>query len=373
MSRFFTLALAGTLAACIGVTAWSQSGQSGGGAGASGGVGGAGASGGVGGAGATGTAGATGQAGGAGTTVTAGAAGQAGVGTAGGAGQVGAGSNQQTGAAVPGQRQFGTTPPPGANFNNFNNFGVGQRPFFADPTVQRQLNLNEQQFNQLNRAYLDAWNNLNRGMTGLGRNLTDQQRMQQQMQLESQFNRNFNRSLDTTFTDPRLRGRFDQANLQFRGAAAFNDPMIRQRLSLTPAQQRQFRRLVTEWRQQLQRLRRAGNNANSDLTQQQFLQLQQQFQNQMLGILTPQQQQIWSQQVGEPIAFPMNTFFDDGTALTTDNAVETPRGIISQRPQTGNQLTSDDVVETPRGNVSQPQGTQNQGTQGTQSQGGTVR
>jgi hypothetical protein len=372
MARFFTLAFAGTLAACIGVTAWSQSGQSGGGAGASGGAGAAGGAGASGGAGTAGAAGATGQAG---ATGTAGAGVQPGAGAAGGAGRVGAQGNLQTGSNVPGQRQFGPTPTPGANFNNFNNFGVGQRPFFADPTVQRQLNLSEQQFNQLNRAYLDAWRNLNQGMTGLGSDLTDQQRMQQQMQLENQFNRNFNSALGTTITDPRALGRFNQANLQFRGAAAFNDPMIRQRLSLTPQQQRQFRRLQAEWRQQLQRLRRAGNDANSELTQQQFIQLQQQFQNQMLGILTPQQQQSWSQFVGSPVDFPVNTFFDDGNQLTSDNVTETPRGGIGQRPPTGNQLTSDDVVETPRGNVSQRQGTQNQAGQGAQNQSGqgTVR
>jgi hypothetical protein len=263
-----------------------------------------------------------------------------------------AGANRNVQATTP---QLNDTP------NNFNNFGVGRRPFFADPNVRRQLNLNDNQFNTLNRSYLDAWNNFNRGMTGLNDNLTQQQRAQQMMALQNRFNQDFTGTIDTTFADPQLRNRFNQLNFQFRGAAAFNDPMIRQQLNLTPQQQRDFRRLSAEWRQQLQRLRRAGNDADPQIAQQQFAQLQQAFQEQMLGVLTPQQQQQWNQVVGTPFAFPQDTFFD-----------EPPPTNPLQRDQLGAPLIP--ANGTAQGNVpaNAPQGGTAQGTQTPAGQG-TVR
>jgi hypothetical protein len=340
MSRFFTLATAAALAVCIGAT-WSYGDQAGGGAG------GGGASGG-------GASGASGQAGGAGGAGGAGAAGQAG--TAGGAGAAGqAGGAQQGGNAA---TTGGITPQLNDTPNNFNNFGVGRRPFFADPNVRRELNLNDNQFNALNRSYLDAWGNFNQGRGSLNDNLTPQQRAQQMTQLQNRFNQDFGRSVDTTFNDPRIRNRFNQLNFQFRGASAFNDPMIQRQLNLSDAQQRDFRRLSNEWRQQLQRLRRAGNDANPQSAQQQFAQMQQQFNDQMLSVLTPQQQQQWNQAVGSPFVFPQESFFDD---VPPGNPLDRSRRGIGLEPQG----TAQGV--TPQGNTAQ--GTQNQG-QGAQ---GTVR
>jgi hypothetical protein len=294
----------------------------------------------------------------------AGTAGQAGTaGTAGTAGQAGtAGTAGQAGITPPRNPQAN-------NFNNnFNNFGVGRRPFFADPNVRRQLNLNDNQFNRLNQSYLDAIGNFNQGVTGLQNNLTEEQRAQQLMQLQNRFNQDMSRSIDTTFADPQLRNRFGQLSTQFQGAAAFNDPMIRQRLNLTAEQQRQFSRLSNEWRQQLQRLRRAGNDADPQVSQQQFQQLQQQFQQQMLGVLNPQQQQTWNQIVGTPFAFPQDVFFDD--APPTNPLDRTQRG-VPLVPATPGGTAQQGTATQGGGQV--PANTSQGGTaQGTQTQG-TVR
>jgi hypothetical protein len=217
--------------------------------------------------------------------------------------------------------------------------------------VRQQLNLNANQFNSLNRSYLDAWSNFNRGMTAMNNNLTEQQRAQQLQQLQNRFDQEFTRSVDTTFSDPRFRTRFNQLSWQFQGPAAFNDPMIRQQLNLTPQQQREFRRLAGEWRQQIQRLRRSGNDANQELTQQQFAQLQQQLQDQMMAVLTPQQQRVWPQIYGTPFVYPFNSFFDD-----LPNPVPAP-GVSDNPIEAGNPALQNQQATQP--------GTANQGGQST--------
>jgi hypothetical protein len=182
--------------------------------------------------------------------------------------------------------------------------GIGRTPFFTEPRARQQLNLDDARFDALNRAHQQALMRLNQGVTGLDPSLTEQQRMQQMMALENQFNQNFNRAVDTTFTDPRLRRRFNQLNWQFQRFGAFNDPVVRQQLDLTPQQQRQFRRLEAEWHRQLQQMRRAGNEQNPGLTQEQIAQMQQQYQQQLQSLLTPEQLRNWTQMIGQQLVVP---------------------------------------------------------------------
>jgi hypothetical protein len=162
------------------------------------------------------------------------------------------------------------------------------------------------------------------------------------MMMQNRFNQDFGRSIDSTFTDPRARARFNQLSLQFQGPAAFNDPMIRQQLNITPQQQRDFRRLSAEWRQQLQRLRRAGNDADPQVTQQQYAQLQQQLNQQMMASLSPEQQQQWQQIYVTPFVYPFNSYVDDIAPptrdnLTDDNISDVPRVGLGQQPATQTQ------------------------------------
>lgn len=296
MSRLFTLAAAGALAACIGATAWSQNAQSGG----------AGTAGAAGSAGVAGSAGATGTAGQAGASANAGAAGQT-------------GAQVQNPSNVPGRQQFISPPATG---NNFDFDDPLRRPFFTDPGARRELNMNDQQFNQLNQARQNALMRFDQAANQLAANpnLTPQQRAQQLQRLRAQFNRQFGRVVDTTFTDPRLRQRFNQLDWQFRPFAAFNDATVNQQLQLTPDQQRELRRLSSQWRQQMQRLRRTGRNAASDpqAANEQFAAMQLQFQQQMQQIMTPQQWQTWTQLTGPQFNFPQTAFFpqeDDNVSV----------------------------------------------------------
>jgi len=265
----------------------------------------------------------------------------------------------------------------------FNQQSISSRPFFNDRGVRQQLNLNDNQFNQLNRGYQDAYTRYNRELEGLNNNnnnnnLNDQQRMQRAQQLESQFNQDFNTSRDSAFTDPQMRSRFDQLNRQHQGFNAFNDPQIRQQMNITRDQQQQLRRLSSDWREQMQQFRR---NSNSNLTPEQWSQLQAQYQQQLTGLLTPQQQQMWSGMVGEQYNFPMEAYIQRDTS--------TQAGGLNQRGAVGNAALNDDINQqrnnqrdsgVSRQGTTQDQGNPNlaPGTQGTNqnaqgTQGGTIR
>jgi hypothetical protein len=308
MKRLLTFAFAAALAAGFTNSAWSQGGQDGGG-GTSGGTGGTGGAGGAGTSGTSGTSGTAGTAGASGTTnSTQGAAGAA------GSAQFGAGQNQ-FGANLQAEGQFS------ASNRNFGQ--VHRTPWFNDPGVRQQLNLNDNQFNQLSRAYQDAYTRYNQGAAGLKNTLPEQQRMQQLQRLQARFHQDFNTSLDTTFTDPRLRQRYNQLNWQYQGPMAFNDPLMRQQLNLTPDQQQQLRRLGYRWHQQLGGMRGPGGN-NPRLTQQQWNALRVQYQNQLGGILSPAQQQAYSQLIGQPYDFPVNMYLQSDANAAAQPGLNSP-------------------------------------------------
>ncbi len=300
MKCLLTFAIAAAFAAGMTATAWSQGGQ-GGGSSASGGTAGTSST-----AGSAGTQGTTGTAGTAGTTGTAGTAttNRAGaVGTAGTATGVRAGNttgvNSRTNAAAGANnaavRSGASTQ---ANFN-----GINQTPFFTDRGVRRQLNMNNNQFNTLNRAYQNAYARYNQAIKNLNPNLTEQQRMQQMQKLQMQFNQELSGNVNSTFTNPQLLARYNQLNRQFMGFNAFNDPTVKRQLNLTPDQERQLRALSMTWRQRLQQLRRGAGNNLSAVNMDQWNQLWSQYANQLNTVLTPQQQQIWNQQIGQPYVF----------------------------------------------------------------------
>ena len=105
--------------------------------------------------------------------------------------------------------------------------------------------MNDQQFNQMNQAYQQAFHQYQQRANQLNENanLTPRQRTAQMQQLQAQFNQQFGQTVDTTFTDPQLRQRFNQLDWQYRPFAAFNDATVNRELQMTPQQQRQMRQL----------------------------------------------------------------------------------------------------------------------------------
>jgi hypothetical protein len=279
MKRFLTFAIAAALAAGITHSAWSQGGQTGGAK----------------------------TSDGTGTSDTAETAGTPGTADAAGRTQLEARQNQ-AGANLQPQRQLGGQ---ARGFDQLNRI-----PWFNDPGARQQLNLNNNQFNQLTRAYQDAYARYNQGVTGLNNTLTEQQRMQRLQQLQARFNQDLGTTLDTTLTDPQLRQRYSQLNWQFQGPMAFHDPGIQRQLNLTSDQQHQMRRLAADWRRQLNELQRL-TGSDPGLTQQQWNAFRVQYRDRLGTILTPAQRQTWTQLIGRPHDFQMEAYLRAGADPTS--------------------------------------------------------
>jgi hypothetical protein len=239
------------------------------------------------------------------------------------------------------------------------------------------LNLNNNQFNSLNRAYQNAYNRYNQGLNNLSPNLTEQQRQLQMQQLQSQFNQSLSGTVNDTLNNPQTVSRFNQLNRQFMGFNAFNDPAIRQQLNLTPAQVRQLRTLSNNWRQQLQQFRQGAGNDLSSVDQTQWNQLWQQYGTQLNGVLTPEQQQMWAQQVGQPYMFPPNAYFggqqSDNVQLQNSPVVDPTVPKYFPNAAAGGTTPQGTQTQTPTGTQATTQGTTTQGTTAPATQGGTVR
>lgn len=114
------------------------------------------------------------------------------------------------------------------------------------------------------------------------------------------------------------------ANRQYIGHNSFNDSRIRRQLNLSQDQIRQLRALNNGWRQQLQRFRRgAGNNLDS-IDQMQWNQTWQQYAAMVNNVLTAQQQQAWSQLIGQAVSHRT------GNTATTTNS-NSSAGVASTR------------------------------------------
>ncbi len=385
MKRFFII-FAGATALAVGVSAttWSQTGGAGGAgtagsAGTSSSAGTAGTPGTTGGtagttgvgttrgkAGTTGTAGTSATPGTAGATNRAGAAGTAGIGTDGTPG-LGRGTARATGRANANAGLNNAA----ARANLNDQTMVSRTPFFTDPGVRQQLNLNDTQFNSLNKAHQNAYIRYNQAINNLNPNLTPEQRMLQMQQFQAQFNQDLTGTVNSTLTNPQVVSRFNQLNRQFMGFNAFNDPTVRRQLNLTPEQVRQLRTLSNNWRQQLQQFRRGAGNDLQTVDQSQWNQLQQQYAAQLNGVLTPEQQQLWAQQTGQPHMFSPNVYLGEQQAgnIVVDNPPIVDPTVPKYFPDGSARST------TPQGTQAQPgtsqPATQGTATPGTASQGGT--
>jgi hypothetical protein len=262
----------------------------------------------------------------------------------------------------------------GANANrnantNFN--GVRQNPFFTDPGARQQLNMNDNQFNTLNRAYQQAYDRYNQSVNGLNSSLTEQQRQAQMQQFGTQFNDDLNGSLNSTFSDPQQRARYDQLNRQFSGLDAFNDSAIQQQMNLTPQQQQQLRQLAAQWRDQMNQF---GSGGNVDTNQ--WSQMSSQYYDQLNSMLTPEQQDTWRQLTGERHNFPPSVYFDADAAQGNAGNPQLPtrrsnRGSVNNRGTVGTPVNPGSGF-APEGRSGQGNATSGSGTTpGATTDGGT--
>ena len=206
---------------------------------------------------------------------------------------------------------------PGANVQvgTYNGY-YSQTPWFSHPTVREQLQLNEQQYNQLNQDYRQAWNRYYQGWSKLDQNLTPAQRQQREAELRAGFQKNFSPTVTTVFADPASRQRYNQLYWQYQGYDAFQDPTLQQQLNLTAEQQQQLNQYGTAWNTQYNTWRNDYPN-NRETIGQKFRESRREARQRINDTLTPAQRKTWNNLIGQPYEFDNDVYFTPAPTTNT--------------------------------------------------------
>ena len=187
----------------------------------------------------------------------------------------------------------------------------GSRPWFGNAAVRRQLKIDDDQYNTLNKAYVQYWTPYNQVVVGVPADLDEQQRQQRIAAAYGTFHKDFNTASAKVFVDPDIRNRYNQLNLQYQGYAAFNDPTVQTRLRLTDEQRQNFNRYYTDWNKQMNTY--ADEYAKDrDGVNRQFSTSWKQQRDRINETLTPEQRKSWNEMTGESYDFPADAYFDEG-------------------------------------------------------------
>jgi len=192
--------------------------------------------------------------------------------------------------------------------------GITQTPWFSNMQVRQQLKLNDEQFNNLNKAYQQAYTTYQKDINGLDKTLPDAQRQQRMRDLEQNFYKDLGNSTNTIFTDPAQRQRYNQLYWQYQGYRAFSNPTIAEMLKLTPEQRDRFNQMQSDWTTQMGKLGplyQTDKQAAID----QFGKLQAQNTERINSVLTPEQRTAWQQMAGMPFVFPPEMYFNLNTPV----------------------------------------------------------
>ncbi len=190
------------------------------------------------------------------------------------------------------------------------NGGFQQTPWFANPQIRKQLQLNDEQFNRLNQSYMQAWQQYNQGINGLDKQLTNEQRMQRMQELNQGLYKRYSTDIDETIADRAARRRFNQMDWQYRGYAAFNDPTIQQQLNLNQEQLLKLQQYQNEWNNQLGIWRKEYSNDREGVAKS-FQEARKEVQDRIKSILSPEQRKIWADMVGKPFDFTPDVYFQE--------------------------------------------------------------
>ncbi len=194
---------------------------------------------------------------------------------------------------------------------------VHPTPWFSNPKMRTQLELNEDQFNKLNQGYTQSWSRYNQGLTGLDKSLAENERMQRHQELTGSFNKDFSKSVDGVFTDKLARQRYNQMDWQYRGYGAFDDPTVQQQLKLNDEQRQKFTKYNNEWSNQMNTWQREFKN-DRDGVANKFSNARKEWQNRIDSTLTPEQRTMWKDMSGKPFDFPADVYFQNsGTSNTS--------------------------------------------------------
>ncbi|MCS7308798.1 MAG: hypothetical protein NZ741_01125, partial [Armatimonadetes bacterium] len=105
---------------------------------------------------------------------------------------------------------------------------------------------------------------------------------------------------------PNQKARLRELQLQAEGTFALMRPDVAKELNLSEEQKKKIGDIMQQYRQRQMQLWQPGADPNEDRQArfQQMQQLRQQMDKEILGVLTPQQQEQWKKMQGKPFQFP---------------------------------------------------------------------
>jgi len=211
----------------------------------------------------------------------------------------------------PGQNPIGQ---PGSGVNGMpgrntigQNVGINARPttgqmraLYQNADIGRTLNLTADQLDRLNAANARIQQGYQTQLSRL-ESLTPGQREIAMQQLRASQLNDFYKSANGVFTPEQLR-RYQQLEYQYQGPAAFTDPTVRTRLSLTDDQVRQFQLMQQNALNAQSFLQNAdGTIRNNGMAE--YSAYRRLTNEQMDAILSQEQRDRWRSMIGEPYNF----------------------------------------------------------------------
>jgi Spy/CpxP family protein refolding chaperone len=172
------------------------------------------------------------------------------------------------------------------------------------PEVQREINLTQQQWQQLQQVMAEQREQMMPLMQQM-RDATPEQRRKLMEQMMQQWDQALGKVLQ-----PNQKARLRELQLQAEGPSALARPDVAKELNLNEEQKRTVSEILGQYRQkQMQLWQQAGSpGTNRQAMMQQMQQLRQQMDKELLAVLTDQQQEQWKKMQGKPFQFPRAPF-----------------------------------------------------------------
>jgi len=186
---------------------------------------------------------------------------------------------------------------------------INQAPWFSNPAVRQQLNMNDAQFSQLNKIHADAWTRYQQGLKIMTEsNLPPDQRSQRMQELQSNYYKSFSTPVNEVFKDEQMRSRYNQLHMQYRGYDALLDPTVQAKLTLTDAQRQKLSQYQEEWRKSMGDLGR-DYQMDPQGALRRFEEMRRRDAERTDSVLSEQQRQMWRGIVGNPYNFQPSVYF----------------------------------------------------------------
>jgi hypothetical protein len=218
-----------------------------------------------------------------------------------GSGQNPTGQNPGVGGAGQNPGVTGQVPNRQSPTGSFYPFGLPDHgPLFQYQDVRKDLNINDEQFNQLRQSF-DVLNS--QFMTEFEKT-KEAERATRANALRGRYWGQWNSGVNRILTPEQLK-RYRQLDLQYRGWGALMDPELQTQLNLTAEQKRRLDQLYNQSLETYSDIRRMGQT-NSEAAAQRYQQWREQQRRAINEFLTDEQRRNWAEMTGDAYRFAPN-------------------------------------------------------------------